>query len=299
MQQIAKLAAIFFVASVIPAFAADVPAKTPSSIAAPVASWTGFYAGLNAGYGWSDATSSNVAVDPASALLFAVVLPPGSFDTRFAQEGAMAGGQAGVNWQLSDRFVAGIEADIQWSDIHGSDIRSAATAIPNLQFTSNTTRNLEWFGTVRARLGFLATPDLLLYGTGGLAYGQTNTSASIGLTPPPGINVATGFSDPSGNFTFACSNAPGSPPNCYSGSSRQTSVGWSAGLGGEWRFADRWTAKLEWLHIDLPGNSVTLVSPSPPSSPGVMTKYNFVHQGYDFVRVGLNYQFSGGAVAKH
>ena len=249
MQRVAKLAAIFLAASALPVFAADLPVKARSPAVAPVANWTGFYAGLNAGYGWSDAASSNVAVDPASALLFGALLPPGSFDTRFEQRGAIAGGQAGYNWQFSDRVVAGIEADIQWADVHGTDIRSAvAPNLPLFQFTSSTSRNLEWFGTVRARLGFLATPDLLLYGTGGLAYGQTNTTASISLTPPPGLNVAIGFADPGGNFIFACSNAPGSPPNCYAGSSRQTSVGWSAGLGGEWRLptvgAQNWSGSM-------------------------------------------------------
>ena len=280
------------------AVAADMPLKAPVPPPIAVYNWTGFYAGLNAGYGWGDASSINNPVDPASMIVFSNDnFPTSTFNSSFRQKGAIAGGQAGYNWQFSNRVVAGIEADLQFSDIRGRDFHQAfldpATFLNNFSFNAITERHLEWFGTVRGRLGFLATPSLLLYGTGGLAFGDTTSRGDVILAPagPSSIGVSIG------GFLFGCATAPATPTStCYTGSNRQTSVGWSAGLGGEWMFAKNWSAKLEWLHLDLPGSTVTLVSPSPPSTAGVSTVYTFNHQTYDIVRAGINYHFAAGPV---
>jgi opacity protein-like surface antigen len=80
--------------------------------------------------------------------------------------GVIGGGQVGYNWQR-DRFVAGIEADIQGSNVNGTFNTFVAP------ITSLTTQRLDWFGTVRGRVG-LAANNVLFYATGGLAYGQVN-----------------------------------------------------------------------------------------------------------------------------
>ena len=107
-----------------PALAADMPVKAR---AAPIAieaayAWTGFYAGLNAGYGWGDASSTNAPVDPGSRSFFGF-FPSTDFDNSFRQSGAIAGGQIGYNWQFTDRAVVGLETDLQWSDLRGSELR--------------------------------------------------------------------------------------------------------------------------------------------------------------------------------
>jgi outer membrane immunogenic protein len=299
MKHLSKLAAFFLAASVLPAFAGDMPVKARPPVAAPVASWTGFYAGLNAGYGWGDASSTNNPVDPASQEFFSPSLGfgPTDFNTSFRQEGWIAGGQAGYNWQFSSRGVVGIEADLQYADVKGAGSRRAFL---NPDFFSNDfgfdsigERRLQWFGTVRGRLGFLATPSLLLYGTGGLAYGETQSRGDVILNPagPSLVFVSNG------GFNFSCKTAgAGQTSACYTGSNAESKVGWTAGFGGEWKFSPTWSAKLEYLHVELPGTSATLVSPSPPSTPGVNTIHRFNSQAYDFVRVGVNYQFGGPAV---
>ena len=272
------------------ASAADMAVKA-RPLPQPFFSWTGFYAGLNVGYGTSRSSSFNDPVDPVSQFLFTARFAPTDFTSAFRQSGVIAGGQAGYNLQFSERFVAGLEADFQYSDVRARNFSQAfIDADPTAGFNVFAERRLKWFGTVRGRLGVLVTPDLLLYGTGGLAYGETLTSGDIIFAPTvPGTvqNQVNGVS-------FRC--GPVSPVTCYTGSNNQTDFGWTAGAGGELRIGGNWTAKLEYLHVDLPGTSVTLISP-PPSSAGVSTIFRFNHQSYDFVRIGMNYKFGGPIVA--
>src|SRR5690606_29037841 len=87
-------------------------------------------------------------------------------------------------------------------------------------------QELDWYGTVRGRLGLLPMPNLLLYATGGVAYGETSAS-----------NVASDLT----NFGFVSGR----------GSANEKHIGWVAGAGAEFMFSDRWTARAEWLHVDL------------------------------------------------
>ena len=94
--------------------------------------------------------------------------------------------------------------------------------------TSSLTQKLDWFGTARARAGFLATPTLLLYGTGGFAYGEVKTSGSVTGTGLAGTPLTVAF--------------PGTS---------STRSGWTAGGGIEGRIVSNWTWKLEYLYMDL------------------------------------------------
>ncbi len=107
--------------------------------------WSGFYVGVNGGYGWG---SNNELHSYGNA------------PVDFTSEGGFGGGQAGYNWQR-DRIVFGIEADIQGAGIDGSATTSSGSA----------SSNLDWFGTVRGRLGLTILDSGLLYATGGFAFG--------------------------------------------------------------------------------------------------------------------------------
>ena len=138
---------------------------------------------LNAGYGWGRNNADFTGDGRAGAgndFISRVFDGPLNFNpiTRsqgINSAGAVGGDQVGYNWQFSPVWVAGLEADIQASGLRGSFNRLAAFVPLSL----NAEQKLNWFGTVRGRLGYLVNERILLFGTAGLAYGETEASASF------------------------------------------------------------------------------------------------------------------------
>jgi outer membrane immunogenic protein len=132
------------------AFAADLPVKAAPFSPAPVANWTGFYAGVNVGGGWAN-TNDGL----------------GSGDLT----GVIGGGQLGYNWQVG-QFVLGVEGDFQGSTQKKSDTLGPISV----------EQKLPWLATLRGRLGYAPGP-LLFYVTGGAAWVNYEVSGSAaGLT---------------------------------------------------------------------------------------------------------------------
>nr|WP_243367987.1 porin family protein [Microvirga solisilvae] len=157
------------------ASAADLPARAAPPapvIAAPIFTWTGFYAGLNAGYGWRS--------DDRESVVLGGAVPGTLFFDNDDDGGFVIGGQIGYNYQIGS-FVIGLETDIQWADTdEGNAVRfvplgAAGTFVPG-RFDNNLS---DWFGTVRARAG-VAIDRVLIYATGGLAYSDDNTGWAVG-----------------------------------------------------------------------------------------------------------------------
>jgi outer membrane immunogenic protein len=141
-----------------PALAADMAVKAPAP-PAPVYSWTGFYVGLNGGYGRNDSTGADGCIN-----LFGVVGGNGCWPTTgnvIRPDGGLFGAQAGYNWQAGS-LVAGIETDIQWADIKGSGsaIVPCCVPFPNVPALYTSSAKMDWFGTTRGRIGLLAPPCL-------------------------------------------------------------------------------------------------------------------------------------------
>jgi len=180
--------------------AADLPSrKVPPPVYVPPPPpvlWTGFYGGLNLGGGWASGGDNSYLpyADPnfpifspqnwpgVSAAYPNLVFLPGGGTTGANSGGVVGGGQAGYNYQFGTSFVVGVETDFQGTSISGGHQGNYATAYPS-PFTGGSvlvplaTGNggnigLPWFGTVRGRAGWLITPTLLVYGTGGFAYGE-------------------------------------------------------------------------------------------------------------------------------
>src|SRR5262245_21964830 len=107
---IAAAAAVSAIALTQIASAADLPRKAPAPPPPPVYSWTGFYVGGNAGYGWKDTT---VTFSPNDALANAVTCGGGACapPTPFNINGALGGLQAGYNWQINQNWLLGFETD--------------------------------------------------------------------------------------------------------------------------------------------------------------------------------------------
>jgi outer membrane immunogenic protein len=143
------------------ASAADLPSRkgpVMAPIYAPVFTWTGFYVGANAGYGFGQIDSTNLGVIGGAGGI-------GSFDDP---DGFIGGGQIGYNYQMG-QWVFGLEADFQGADL------KASTGNAFAGYTAS--NELNYFGTVRARVGY-AFDRFLPYVTGGFAYGQVKNKVT-------------------------------------------------------------------------------------------------------------------------
>lgn len=242
--QLVTIAAV--VASTGASYAADMAVKAPPPAPppAPVYNWTGWYVGLNAGGRWGgdcvDTTTTQVFhIGGLNGNIGAAVATQGTGQTCPNGAGFIIGGQIGYNWQFNN-WVTGIETDIDGVSRVDEDSITNIGRVPGsggvpagaIGSTGLITsgKDLKWLGTVRGRLGWLATPTFLVYGTGGLAYGgvQGNTT----------ITETLGFGD---------TPAPFGTSGGFSG----TRTGWTAGGGVEWMLAPRWSVKVEYLYYDL------------------------------------------------
>ena len=257
--------------------AADLAVKAPPL--APVYDWTGFYIGVNGGYSWGN--SSTVYAGPGFT----------PFSTSQSLDGGVFGGQIGYNWQFNHVGIFGVEADIQGTGQDGTAalptvvttaivFPAAGTGLASILPVATTTatgslaQKLPWFGTARLRLGFLPADHWMLYVTGGLAFGEVDTTATVTTT-----TVTTLAGTPIGTTT-ATAAASGSGTN----------LGWTVGGGAEWALSGRWTAKLEYLYVDLASfnNAFTGLGPIYPSL------YTGSHVTDNIVRAGVNFQFGPG-----
>ena len=199
--------------------------------------WSGFYIGLNAGIGVARDKTNLVGINGDSLNT-----------THLAPQGALGGGQIGYNWQTASIFgplVLGVEADIQ-----GADMRDDYTSLRIGQTTAYN-QKLDWFGTVRGRIGRVNGP-VLRYVTAGYAYGRVNTTLSQGAA---------------GDFAFSGMRS-----------------GWTYGSGLEAAIGGNWTAKIEYLYVDLGDRS---------------DRFDFDDQTLNsnvrehIYRAGLNYRIGG------
>ncbi|MFG1392104.1 outer membrane protein [Xanthobacter agilis] len=198
------LATVALAALSAPAAAADLATKYPvKAIAAPVFSWTGFYIGANFGYGG----------DKFSQDLVALGVTVGSVDTQ--SSGWMVGGQLGYNYQFANNVVVGLETDLQWANISG---QSSGINLGGTNWIAGS--NVDYFGTIRARLGY-AFDRFLPYITGGAAYGNIQHTLIEGYGVYPSL------------------------------SGSNTSWGWTIGAGAEYAITNNWTFKAEYLYVDL------------------------------------------------
>jgi outer membrane immunogenic protein len=250
-----------------PAIAADLPLKAPP----PVSPWTwsGFYIGGHGGYGWSRDSLSSTD-DPFFFGKF-----PGFTTPGFDSKGWLAGVHAGANWQ-ADRIVGGVEIDLSATGIKGSSSSAVGPVIDPNGFGQDSalvrqSGKFEWLGSARGRLGVVATPDVLLYGTGGLAWTDYVHNENLLTTR-----------------NFLPPFAPGTDGAFANTSYQNWRFGWAAGVGGEVRlFNSNWLGRVEYLHYDF-GSSQTSATTMYYSGPWPRSAD---HLTADVVRAGLSYKF--------
>jgi outer membrane immunogenic protein len=226
-------------------------------------SWTGWYVGVNGGWTFgNNSTGSLVGYTPAFRNAVRAGSTPGIFGAN--HEGGFGGGQIGYNWQIA-HWLVGIETDFQGADMGRIASLSYSGAISDPSI-STARDHIDWFGTLRGRVGVPAGP-VLLYATGGLAYGAVRTDVTNVFTPITGGNVL--------------------------GSGSSTRIGWAAGAGVEWALASNWTVRGEYLHVDLGQSDVTVFDAT--IGPSQFATYHFSHMA-DSVRIAVSYRFNATAV---
>lgn len=251
------------------ASAADLPArKAPAPHVAPLFAWTGSYVGVNAGYAWGDdRTLENVDVNSTVIPGFSRSLD--GFDFLRNSNGASftGGAQIGYNYQIGS-IVLGLEADINYVGLK-TTYAAGGDRFGLYHDVLSAENHVEWFGTVRPRLGFVATDRLMIFATGGLAYGQVKTQA--------GIN----------DYDYAT----GARLAGINGSESDTRTGYTVGGGAEYALTDNLTIKCEYAYVDLGSRSHRFYD-NDASYPGAGLFVTAKDQAnFHLVRAGVNYKF--------
>src|SRR5258706_658256 len=235
------------------------PVPSPTSY-----TWKGGYIGGHVGWGRGRANTTFTPLPNATQF---IDMTPTTL--RPNPSGFSGGAQGGYNWQTG-HFVIGGEADISWSKMSGTAtvtpiIKNNGTPFPGAGFLT-AHQDTTWFGTVRARAG-ITFNRVLLYGTGGLAYGHVNYSANSDFRP--GVPTQILFFQ-------------------YPASLSKTKAGWTVGVGLEVGINKHWSWKAEYLYYDLRKESLT-ANPVPVNPP-FQVAYTWETKAHTF-NAGINFRF--------
>jgi len=213
------------------ASAADMPVKAMPVKAPPAImyDWNGFYIG---GYYGDSIGSAKAHTDAFTS---------GVAD--FNQHGITVGATAGYNWQFDPRWLVGVEGDIGWIGLNHTTMQWNDFA--------NIGEKADWYGTLRARFGYVTGPSLL-YVTGGGAFVNVRDEFGGTATAGPTQNEAT-------------------------------RGGWTVGGGIETKLSRGWTAKTEYMYIDVGRSSFT------SNAFGAAPATTFDHS-FHVIKTGLNYK---------
>jgi outer membrane immunogenic protein len=257
---LATITALAFISTGMPAWAQD---------------WTGYYVGVNVGAalnnGDYDLEPTGCYLDPACIGVVGAGSELSS-SARLDEWIPIGGAQVGANWQ-TNRIVFGLEGDIDWKGFHDSDTVTRTLGPPyvgNPAFTSTVSVATGWIATIRGRAGVAPAPGVLLYATGGVALAEVKSDTSAMFAAPVGTSAAGSYSD--------------------------VRVGWTVGAGGEWAFTNNWSAKLEYLFVDLGDLDYAsqCVAPAINCAEGPLEFRTRVDLNQHLFRIGLNRKLGGG-----
>ena len=254
------------------AVAADLPTRKVAPVApmiAPVFTWTGFYAGVNGGYGFGDSKLKDVTFGADARDGFDAWA---SKEEKFAKwadkrsDGFTGGAQVGYNYQMGS-VVLGVEADFSYANLSAkrSGVNAEKETAPGWRSGNSVMAGstLNWFGTVRPRIGFVATGRMMVFATAGLAYGNVRNTVQF-------TDTLNGQVD--GN---------------YVGKQSKIRAGWTIGAGAEYALTDSVVLKGEYGYVDFgASNNKTYMKHNDPRYVSARDDL-----GFHFVRAGLNYRF--------
>jgi opacity protein-like surface antigen len=263
------------------AFAADVgppayPAPVYKSPPAPSYNWTGFYLGIDGGYGFGSNPASNTVTDPFTGIGASLPVVVGSLGgINFS--GYDVGGHAGYNFQHGI-WVAGLELDFSATGVQGGNSGSFidAAALPFTRVTATASENdkFNYLASVRPRIGVLPLENVLLYATGGLGWSQITASSSVtGVSVTPAV-------------------APAASTATSSTSSVTTRLGWVAGAGVEANLASfgmpNLLVRTEYLFYDF-GNGGSSSNSATSGGPPIISSFGLL--SLSVVRAGVSFKF--------
>lgn len=212
------------------ALAADLSTFTPVEAVAPGPSWTGCYVGVHVGGSKGDKISDAPFSDYTGDI-----------------KGPIGGGHAGCDYQL-DRIVIGLVGDISATGIDGAE----DVIIGGPLLTTSTTE-IDWFATIRGRVG-MSFDSFLVYATGGVAIADVTVNLSTGAFPE-GQDQSN------------------------------THLGWTVGGGAEFKVTEHISVFGEYLYADLGDEDYSYVAPLTPQT------HNIALDDLHIVKVGASYRF--------
>jgi outer membrane immunogenic protein len=237
-----------------------------SASAEPRQTWSGFYVGLHGGYGWTPGRTHLDGTLWGEPTPWYTLLGTTEFPDRHGVKGGgfLGGMQAGFNYQFNTAIV-GVEADISYSALNAHFRRSGSyvSGMPpsTKDYIFDQWHDLEWLATLRGRLGIAQSNTLHLFITGGAAAGGVKNAIKLEYTNVGGTD--------------------------YAGSKSSTRIGWTAGLGAEFRHNNMLSTKIEYLYYDLGKSMVNGVDPMNALNP-VQPRAHIRNNGH-VVRLGVNY----------
>lgn len=243
------------------ASAADMPLKAPPAPPPPVATWTGFYLGVDAGGTWFNQSATWNPL-PSSAAFGAFPITGTEKTSDF-----IGGVYAGYNYQIGTNWLVGVEADWSGTNANGSINQQWVNTLGGGpvagSFTQMSTK-LDWLSSVRGRVGVIAAQNFLAYVTGGVGWGE---------------------------FNYSASNANNTVPSTYNApvSFNKTQTGFVVGGGLEYMPAKNWLLRVEYLYYGFDnGPNVTGNSVNFPAFP---SNYVWGRNNVNVGRAGVAYKF--------
>jgi len=223
--------------------------------------WTGPYVGGSLGYGWGTG-KTQWQVQPALIDVDVSAL-------KSKPHGFLVGPQLGHNWQKGHALL-GIEGDVAWSGMDGKKTVAPFRHLDGSPYPASqryTSEDINWFSTLRGRVGYLPSDKWFPYLTAGVAAADVDDKATFDTRPDSGLMH-------------------------WTASTSKIKVGWTAGLGAEWAMSEKWSAKVEYLYYDL-GHTSKTAQPQPNLEPR-QVNYKWDTKGH-VARFGVNYRWGAPA----
>jgi outer membrane immunogenic protein len=277
-------AVLFALAMVGPTIAADMPTPVYKSAPPPAVvqdSWTGFYMG--AALGWKEGNSTWTTTSLQNIPPF-VMFVDGTSPENFKSSTGRYGGYLGYDWQFSSQWVGGVEVDAAYADktVTTAGIPGCAASCfpgspgPGADLSSV---RMKWDASLRARLGFLVSPSVLLYGTGGVAWQNVATSATCQHS----------LADP---FCFVVAGNP-----LFTATNSATRTGWTVGGGIDVKVAANWFVRGEYRYSNFGTWTDALNLSLGAATPNVVNYQ--LKLNTQIATFGITYKFDGPVVAKY